>query len=153
MNIHIYTQIKPIGSVSLVQLCSETNCLSSVQSLSRVWLFETPWTPGFPVHHQLWEPTQTHVHWVGDAFQTSYPLSSPSPSALNLSQHQGHFKWVSSSHQVAKVFGVSALASVLAMNIQDWSPLGWTGWISLQSKGLSKVFSNTTVQNINFSWG
>ena len=59
-------------------------------------------TPGLPVHHQLLEFTQTHVHWVGDAIQPSHPLSSPSP-ALNLSQHQGLFKWVSSSHQVAKV--------------------------------------------------
>ena len=60
-------------------------------------------TPGLPVHHQLWEFTQTHVHWVGDAIQPSHPLSSPSPPAFNLSQHQGLFKWVSSSHQVAKV--------------------------------------------------
>jgi len=60
-------------------------------------------TPGLPVHHQLPESTQTHVHWVVDAMQPSHPLSSPSPPALNLSQHQGLFKWVSSSHQVAKV--------------------------------------------------
>ena len=60
-------------------------------------------TPGLPVHHQLPESTQTHVHWVGDAIQPSHPLWSPSPPALNLSQHQGLFKWVSSSHQVAKV--------------------------------------------------
>ena len=60
-------------------------------------------TPGFPVHHQLLEPTQTHVHQVGDAIQPFHPLSSPSPPAFNLSQHQGLFQWVSSSHQVAKV--------------------------------------------------
>ena len=60
-------------------------------------------TPGLPVHHQLLESTQTHVHWVGDAIQSSYPLSSPSP-AVNLSQHQNLFKWVSSLHQVAKVW-------------------------------------------------
>ena len=60
-------------------------------------------TQGLPVHHQLSEFTQTQVHWVGDAIQPSHPLSSPSPPALNLSQHQGLFKWVSSSHQVAKV--------------------------------------------------
>ena len=60
-------------------------------------------TPGLPVHHQLPEFTQTHVHWIGDAIQSSHPLFSPSPPALNLSQHQGLFKWVSSSHQVAKV--------------------------------------------------
>ena len=61
-------------------------------------------TPGLPVHHQLPELTQTHVHWVGDAIQPSHPLSSPSPPAFNLSQHQGLFKWVSSLYQVAKVF-------------------------------------------------
>ena len=60
-------------------------------------------TPGLPVHHQLLEFSQSHVHQVGDAIQPSHPLSSPSPPALNLSQHQGLFKWVSPSHQVAKV--------------------------------------------------
>ena len=59
--------------------------------------------PGLPVHHQLVEFTQTHVHWVSDATQPPHPLSSPSPPAFNLSQHQGLFQWVSSSHQVAKV--------------------------------------------------
>ena len=59
--------------------------------------------PGLPGHHQLLEFTQTHVHWVGDAIQPSHPLSSPSPPAFNLAQDQGLFKWVSSSHQVAKV--------------------------------------------------
>ena len=77
---------------------------SSVQSLSHVWLFVIPCSmPGLPVHHQLLGFTQTYVHWVGDAIQTSYPLLSPSPPALNLSQHQGLFQWVSSLHQVAKV--------------------------------------------------
>ena len=60
-------------------------------------------TSGLPVHHQLPEFTQTHVHWVSDAIQPSPPLSSPSPPAFNLSQHQGLFKRVSSSHQVVKV--------------------------------------------------
>ena len=60
-------------------------------------------TPGFPVHHQLLELTQTHVHRVGDAIQPSHPLPCPSPPAFNLSQHQGLYQWVSSSHQVAKV--------------------------------------------------
>ena len=59
-------------------------------------------TPGFPVHHQLWALAQTHVHRIGDAIQPSHPLSSPSPPAFNLSQHQGLFQWVNSSHQVAK---------------------------------------------------
>ena len=79
---------------------------SSVQSLSHVRLFAIPWTassPGFPIHHQLLELTQTHVHGVGDAIQPSHPLLSPSPPAFNLSQYQGLFQWVSSLHQVAKV--------------------------------------------------
>ena len=100
-----------------------------------------------PVHHQLPELTQTHVYWAGDAIQSSHPLSSPSPPAFNLSQHQRLFQWVSSSHQVAKVFeGVSASASVLPVNIQDWFPLGLTSLISLQSKGLSRVFSSTNTR-------
>ena len=71
----------------------------SVQLLSRVlWDSMDCSTPGFPVHHQLLELAQTHVHQVGDAIQPSHPLSSPSPPALNLSQHQGLFKWVSYSH-------------------------------------------------------
>ena len=87
-------------------------CSVSVYSFSRVRLVQScptlrdPMdcsTPGFPVHRQLPELAQTHVHWVGDAIQRSHPLSSPSPPAFNLSQHQGLFKWVSSSHQVAKV--------------------------------------------------
>ena len=79
---------------------------SSVQSLSRVQLFATPWITArqaSPVHHQLPESTQTHAHRVGDAIQPSHPLSSPSPPAPNPSQHQGLFQWVNSSHQVAKV--------------------------------------------------
>ena len=59
--------------------------------------------PGLPVHHQVLESTQNHVHWVNDAIQPSHPLSSPSSPALSLSQHQGFFQWVSSLHQVAKV--------------------------------------------------
>ena len=89
-------------------------------------------TAGFPVHHQLPELTKTHFHPVGDAIQLSHPLASPSPPAFNLSQHQGLFQWISSLHQVAKEL-VSTSTLVLSMNIQDWFPLGWTGWIPLQS--------------------
>ena len=101
--------------------------------------------PGLPVCHQLPEFTQTHVRRVSDAIQPSHPLSSPSPPAPNPSQHQGLFQWVNSSHEVARLLEFQLLASVLPKNTQDWSPLEWTGWISLQSKGLSRVFSNTTV--------
>ena len=106
-------------------------------------------TPGLPVHHQLPEFTQTHVRRVSDAIQPSYPLSSPSPSAPNPSQHQSLFQWVNSSHEMAKV--LEHLASFLPKNTQGWSPLEWTGWISLQSMGLSRVFSSTTVQKHQFS--
>ena len=95
-------------------------------------------TSGLPVNRWLLEFTQVHVHWVSDAIQPSHPLSSPSPLTFNLSQYQGLFKWVSSPHQVTTSIGVSASASVLPVNIQDWFPLGWTGWISLKSKGLSR---------------
>ena len=74
-------------------------------------------TPGLSVHHQLPEFTQTHVHWVGDAIQPSHPLLSPSPPAINLSQHQGLCKWVSSSHQVAKV-----LEFQLQHQSYQWTP-------------------------------
>ena len=79
--------------------------------------------PGFPVHHQLPEFMQTHVHWVGDAIQPSHPLSSPSP-AFNLSQHQGLFQWVSSSYQVAKVLELQPQAySRLISFRMDWLDL------------------------------
>ena len=106
-----------------------------------------------PIHHQLLELAQTHGHWVIQAIQPSHPLSSPFPPAFptfNLAQHQGLSQWVSSLHQVAKSIGVSASASVLSMNIQDWFPLGWTGWVSLQSKWLWRVFSNTAGQKHQF---
>ena len=105
-------------------------------------------TPGLPVHHQLPEFTQTHIHQVSDAIQLSHPLSSPSPPAPNPSQHQSFslsqlFAWGGQST------GVSALASFLPKKSQGWSS-EWTVWISLQSKGLSRVFSNTTVQKHQF---
>ena len=100
-------------------------------------------------HHQLPEFTQTHVHRVGDAIQPSHPLLSPLPPAPNPSQHQNLFQWVNSSHEMAKVL-VSASASLLLKNTQGCSPSEWTGWISLQTKGLSGVFSNTTVQKHQF---
>ena len=91
-------------------------------------------TPGLPVHHQLPELDQTHVHRVGDAIQPSHPLSSPSPPAFNLSQNQS-FPMSQLFESGSQSIGVSTSTSVLPMNIQDWSPLGWTGWISLESKG------------------
>ena len=102
---------------------------SSVQLLSRVWFFVTPWTAAHQaslVHHQLPEFTQTHVHWVGDAIQPSHSLLSPSSPALNLSQHHGLFQW-----SVSQSNGASTSASVLPMSIQGWFPLGLTDLISV----------------------
>ena len=87
-------------------------------------------------------------HQVRDAIQPSHPLSSPSLLAFYLSQHQGLFQWVSSFLSGGQ--RIEASGSVLPMNIQDWFPLGLTGLISLQSKGFSRVFSNTTVQKHQF---
>ena len=107
-------------------------------------------TPGLPVHCQLPELTQTHVHRVGDLIQPSHSLSSPSPPALNLSQHQGLFSESALYIRGAKYQSFSFSISLLPMSIQGRSPLGLTGLISLQSKGLSRVFSNTTVQKHQF---
>ena len=99
-----------------------------------------------PVPHYLLKFSQAQVHWISDAIQPSHPLPPSSPFAFNLSHHQGLFKWVGSLHQVAKVIRASASASVLPMNIQGWFPLGFT-W---ESKGLSRVFSSTTVWRHQF---
>ena len=94
------TKLTDLGNITLRQV-SQTQkdkrpmlSFTVAQSLSRVPLYETPWTstPGFPVLHHLLEFAQTHVHWVSDATHPSLPLSSPSPPALNLSKHQGLFQ-------------------------------------------------------------
>ena len=105
-------------------------------------------TPVIPLYHHLLEAAQTHVLRVSDAIQPSHPLSSPSPPAFSFSQHRGLFQYVSPPHQVAKVLEFQLQFSF--MNSQDWFPLGLTGLISLQSKELSRVFSNTTVQKYQF---
>ena len=107
-------------------------------------------TPGFPVHHQVPELAQTHAHQVGDAIQPPYPLSSllllPSifPSIRVFSNESAfHIRWPQYWSSETEIL-------VLPMNIQDWFPLGLTAFISLQPKGLSRVFSNTTVQKYQF---
>ena len=95
MKNHIHNHIQAI-SFSLVAQSCPTLCNPMNRS-----------TLGLSVHHQLPEFTQTCVHWIGDAIQPSHPVSSPSPPALNLSQHHDLFKWVSSSHQVTKYWGFS----------------------------------------------
>ena len=123
----------------------------NVQFLSRVPTLCDPMnhsTPGFPVLHHLLALDQTHVHWVSDAIQPSHPLWPPSP-AFNLSQHHGLFQWVHSSHQVATALALQH--QVLPMNIQGWFILGLIGLICMQSNGLSRVFTRTTVQIQFFS--
>ena len=113
-------------------LCDSTNCS----------------TPGFPVLRYLLEFAQTHVHWVDDAIQPSYPLSPPSPPAFNLSQNQGLFQWVSSSCQVAKV---------LKLQLRHQS-FQWIGLISFMIDWFdilavhrpSRVFSSTTLWKHQF---
>ena len=105
--------------------------------------------PGLPVHHQLLEFTQTHVHRVSGAIQRlilcrPLLLLPPIPPSIRVFSNEStlRMRWPK--------YWVSASASFLPMNTQDWSPLGWTGWISLESKGLWRVFSNTTVQKRQF---
>ena len=124
-------------------------CCSVAQSCPALWNQMDRRMPGFPVHHHLLEVVQNHVHRVGDAIQPSHPLSSPSPPALNLSSIRAFSNELALPIRWPK-YWVSASTSVLPINTQDSSPLGWTDWLSLQSKGLSRVFSNTTVQKHQF---
>ena len=131
--------------------CNIFNFLSVAQSCPTLCYPMNRSMPGLPVHHQLPEFTHTQLHWVDDAIQPSHPLSSPFPPAPNPSQQ------ASESFPMSQLFtwggqstGVSASASVLPRNAQDWFPLEWAGWISLKSKGLSRVFSNTTLQKHQF---
>ena len=96
--------------------------------------------PGFPVHRQLPELTQIHVHCISDDIQPVHPVSSPSPPAFNLSQHQGLFQWVSSLHQVAKVLAFQ-LQHQFWTDIQDWFPLGLTGW-RMQGRFLKSYYES-----------
>ena len=99
----------------------------------------------FPVHHQLPEFAQIHAHQVGDDNQPSHPII-PFTSCLQSFPASGSSPVSQFFTSGGQRIGVSASTSVLPMNIQDWFPLGLTGWISLQSKGLTRVFPNTTVQ-------
>ena len=142
-----------------VYKCS-THCCSVTQSCLNFCDPMDCSMPGFPVPHHLLAFAQTHAHWIDDTIQPFHPLSSPSPLAVNLSQHQGLFKckelalckdaesWlfasrVQSSRDIAST-------SILPMNIQGWFSLEFIGLISLLSKGLSRVFSRTTVQKHQF---
>ena len=135
-----------------MSVCISSVQFNSIQSLSRVWLFATPWTAACqaslsitnsqsPPKPMSIESVMPSSHLILCCTFSSCPQSFPASGCLQRSQ------LLTSGGQS---IGVSALASVLTMNTQDWSPLGWTGWISLQSRGLSRVFSNTTVQKHQF---
>ena len=130
--------------------CSPVQFSSVAQSCLSLWEPMSCSAPGFPVHHELPEFTQTHVHWVGDAIQPSHHLSFPFSSCPQSFPASGSFQMSQLSASGGQSIGISASPSVPPMNTQVWSPLGWTGWISLQSKGHSRVFSNTTVQKHRF---
>ena len=106
-------------------------------------------TPGLPVHHQLPEFTQTHIHWFGDTIQPPHPPLSPSPPTFNLSQHQGLFKWVSSSHLEAKV-----LEFQLQHQSFQWTPglisfrMGWLDLLAVQGT-LKSLLQHPQFKNIN----
>ena len=107
-------------------------------------------TPGLPVHHQLLEFTQTHVHRVSDCHPTISSSVIPFSSCFQSFPASGSFPMSRLFASGGRSIGASAAASVLPMNIQGWFPLGLTGLISFRSKGLSRVFSNTTVQKHQF---
>ena len=150
INQHTNTQIQRLHNLfcNLRLLLSMICCCLVTQSCPLLCNPMDCSTPGFPVLHHLPEFPQTQVHWVNDANPTissslapfsSCPQSFPPPESFPVSQllaSGGQSRGASPSH--------------LPMNSQGWSPLGWTGWISLQSKGLSRVFSNTTVQKHQF---
>ena len=132
VSIHCSVEFSSV-SQSCLTLCDPMNCS----------------TPGFPVHHQLSELAQTHVHWVRDAIQPSHPVI-PFSSCHHSLPASGAFQMSQLFASGGQSIEASASTSVLPMNTQDWSPLGWTGCISLQSKGLSRAFSNTTLQKHQF---
>ena len=108
-------------------------------------------TPGLPVHHQLPEFTQTHVHWVGDANQPSHGPVIPFSSHLQSFPASGSFPMSHFSASGGQSIAASASASALPMKIQDWFPLGWTAWIPFQSKELSRGSPTSQFKSINSS--
>ena len=131
-------------------LLAEVTWDHSVQSLRRTWLFVTPWTAARQASLSITNSRSLVKHMSTVCHPTISPSVVPSSSCLQSYPASGSFQmsqfFVSGGHSI----GVSASASVLPMNIQDWFPLGWTGWISLQSERLPRVFCYTTVQKHQF---
>ena len=107
--------------------------------------------PGFPVLHYLLEFAQTHVCWIDDTIQPFYPLLPPSPPALNLSQHQGPFQWVSSSHQVVKVLELQIQHQSFPMNIEGWFPSGLISRSPCSLRGSQESSPAPQIESINSS--
>ena len=152
-----YIEVKLVDHIAVIFLSFWGTSISSVQFssvqlLSRIW-FSDPMdcnTPGFPFHHQLPELAQTHVHLSWWGHPTILSSVVPFSSCLQSFPASGSFQMSQFFSSGGQRIGVSAVASVLPMNIQDLFPLRLTGLISLQSKGFSRVFSNTTVQKHQF---
>ena len=144
----IYTDHLLLSTTKHMYKCPQ---FSSVQLCPRLCDPMNRSTSGLPVHHQLPEFTQTHIHRISDAIQSSYSLSSPSPPAHQSLPASGSFPMSQLFAWGGQSIGVSASASVLPMNIQDWSPLGWTGWISLQCKRLTESSPAPQLKSINSS--
>ena len=139
---NISVQFSPVTQ-SCLTLCDPMNCSM----------------PGLPVHHQVLELTQTHVHWVSDAIQPSHPLSSPSPPNFNL-----FFFFPDFNLSIIRVFSSKSAHRIRwpkywsfrfhispSNQHSGWSPLGWTGWISLKSKGLSRSPPTPQFESFSFS--
>ena len=144
----VRSEIK-IGEVSRDCLLSWVTCCSVAQLCLTLCDPLDCSPPGFLVLHYLLEFAEKHVHWVGDAIQPSHPVI-PFSSCLQSFPASGSFPMSQLFASGGQSIGTSASPSVFPMNIQDWFPLRLTGWISLLSKGLSRVFSNTTVQKHQF---
>ena len=121
-----------------------------IQSLSHVWFFSTPCTAAHQVSLSTisWRFAQTHVHWVSDTIQPSRPLSSPTPPVFSLSA-SGSFPVSQLFSSGGQSIGTSASTSVPAINIQDWSPLGWTGWSPCSPRDSQESSPTLQFENIN----
>ena len=124
---------------------------TSVQSLSHVWLFKTPWTAAHQASLSItnsWSLLKTHVHRLSDAIQSSHLLSSPFPPTINLSQHQGLFKWVSSSHRVAKVHLFPFFLDSHVRDIIQY--FSFSVWLTSLSVTISKYWINNFETSLTY---
>ena len=145
----ICLQLDYRNSIDFCNIYLVSSCCPIAQSCPTLCDPRNSSIPGFPVLYYLLEFAQTHVHWVGDAIQPSQP-PVPFSSCLQSFPALGSFPMSQLFESGGQSLGTPASASVLPKNIQGWSPLGLTGLTSLQSKGLLRVFSSTTVQKHQF---